>query len=98
VTRVEAQGLLEVLDGGPHVAAQEERRAEIVVGGRVARAHAHLLLGQGDRLVELAVLELGPTSLTEIAAGYRVVSWCKGCLSNTVVSLASFGGFLWSQD
>src|SRR5690349_18475309 len=65
VTRVEAQGLLEVLDGGPHVTAQEERRAEIVVGGRVARAHAHLLLEQDDRLVELAVLEeeiaeLGP--------------------------------------
>jgi len=43
-------------------------------------------------------VELGPTSLTEIAAGYRVVSWCKGCLSSTVVSLASLGGFLWSQD
>jgi hypothetical protein len=26
------------------------------------------------------------------------VSWCKGCLSNTVVSLASLGGFLWTQE
>jgi hypothetical protein len=31
VPRVQAQRLLEVLDGGTHVAAQEERRAEIVV-------------------------------------------------------------------
>ncbi len=23
-------------------------------------------------------VKLGPTSLTEIAAGYRVISWCKG--------------------
>jgi len=43
-------------------------------------------------------IELGPTSLTEIAAGYRVVSWCKGCLSNTDVSLASLGDFLWTQE
>ena len=41
---------------------------------------------------------LGPISLTEIAAGYRVVSWCKGCLSDTIVSLASLGGFLWTQE
>ena len=41
---------------------------------------------------------LGPTSLTEIAAGYRVVSWCKGCLSATIVSLVSLGGFLWAQE
>ena len=41
---------------------------------------------------------LGPTSLTEIAAGYRVVSWCKGCLSDTIVCLVSLGGFLWAQE
>src|SRR3984893_12427800 len=66
VARVEAQGLLEVLDGGPHVAAQEERRAEVVVGGRITRAHAHLLLEQGDRLVELAVLE---QEIAELGSG-----------------------------
>jgi hypothetical protein len=39
---------------------------------------------------------LGPTSLTELEAGNGVVSWCKGCLSNTTVTLASLGGFLWA--
>ena len=43
-------------------------------------------------------VKLGPTSLTEIAAGYRVVSWCRGCQLNCLASLASLGGFLWSQD
>lgn len=42
-------------------------------------------------------IALGPASLTEISAGSGVVSWCKGCLSNTAVSLASLGGFLWEQ-
>jgi hypothetical protein len=41
---------------------------------------------------------LGPASLTEIAVGNRVVSWCKGCVSDTIVSLASLGGFLWTQE
>ena len=41
---------------------------------------------------------LGPTSLTELEAGNRVVSWCRGCLSNTTISLASLGGFLWAQE
>lgn len=41
---------------------------------------------------------LGPASLTDIAAGYRVVSWCKGCMSDTIVSLTSLGGFLWTQE
>ena len=43
-------------------------------------------------------IALGPASLAEIAAGGRVVSWCKGCLSNTGVSLTSLGGFLWTQE
>jgi hypothetical protein len=43
-------------------------------------------------------VELGPTSLTEIEAGNRVLSWCRGCLSNTTVSLVSLGGFLWAPE
>jgi hypothetical protein len=43
-------------------------------------------------------VELGPASLTEVEAGNRALSWCRGCLSNTTVSLASLGGFLWSHE
>ncbi len=43
-------------------------------------------------------VELRPTSLIELEAGNRIVSWCRGCLSSTIVSLASLGGFLWSQE
>ena len=43
-------------------------------------------------------VELGPTSLTEIEAGNRVLSWCRRCLSNTTVSLLALGGFLWVQE
>jgi hypothetical protein len=41
---------------------------------------------------------LGSTSVTDLEAGYRVVSSCRGCLSTTIVSLASLGGFLWAQE
>jgi hypothetical protein len=41
---------------------------------------------------------LGPTSLTEIEAGGRVLRWCRGCLSNTTISLASLGDFLWAKE
>ncbi len=41
---------------------------------------------------------LGSTSVTDLEAGNRVVSSCRGCLSITVVSLAALGGFLWAQD
>ena len=44
------------------------------------------------------LLQLGPVSLTEISSGHRVVSWCSRCQTNTPVSLASLGGFLWSQS
>jgi len=41
---------------------------------------------------------LGPTSVTDLEVGNRVVSSCLGCLSITIVSLASLGGFLWTQE
>lgn len=41
---------------------------------------------------------LGPTSVSDLEAGNRVVSWCHGCLSITIVSLESLGGFLWTPE
>jgi len=36
--------------------------------------------------------------VTDLEVGNRVVSSCLGCLSITIVSLASLGGFLWTQE